>query len=574
MIPPSAKPQDGSSEDSRPEDAAATPESQTSDLQPVTKPAEVEIEGVTRLRPGGQRKAGGASGSVLGPRAAARRAAAQAEDADPAEGRGAQSRRALAQGAANRPGMARNRRDPEDDKVKHLARSGAPLAPSRAEPDDEDEEFDADLPAVLPRRTALQPGDGVEDAVVTAEQRQPDGDAPPRQPAKPARKAKPESEQSAGYIPAPTVQPARMRERHWGLVALFLLLVALPVAGYGWYLYTLAVDQYESDVGFGSRTEDTTSTFSFLGLLGGSGASSASDMDVVNQFIISQELVTRIDKQLNLRKLYAKPAKDWLAAFPADGSVEDLVDYWQKMVVINFDRSTGLMTLKVFAFDPQDATNIATAILAESTSIINELSQTAQDDSTRYSRESLTKAEARMSETQNALTAFQLKHHIVDPSVQVGGTAQVVGSLITQLASAEVDLDMLSGTVPDSDPRIAQLKRRIDVIQKRMDAEQSKVGGITDPNAAGFAKLTIDYQNLQMAQDFAQKAYLTSLGAYDQAVDSAEHKTRYLATYLQPTVAETSTAPNRPLRIFLLAMAGLFAWSALTMIYYALRDRR
>jgi capsular polysaccharide transport system permease protein len=77
-----------------------------------------------------------------------------------------------------------------------------------------------------------------------------------------------------------------------------------------------------------------------------------------------------------------------------------------------------------------------------------------------------------------------------------------------------------------------------------------------------------------MAQDFASKSYLTALGAYDQAIDTAQHNTRYLATYLQPTIAETSTAPNRPLRILLLVLAGLFSWSALTMIYYALRDRR
>jgi capsular polysaccharide transport system permease protein len=567
VIPPTAKPQDGT-----PDDASTTPEPQIGDSE--AKLADVEIEGVTRLRPGGMRRPGGPGGAGLGPRAAARRAAAQAEEAEVADagpGRPSLPRRPQGQGPANRLGAGpRVRRDQDDDKVKHLARSGAPLV--REDDGESDDGFDAvDVTPALPRSAAFDLATA--DAMVIAERRQPDGDAPAR-PAKPGRKSKPESEESAGYIPAPTVQPARMRQRHWGLVALFMLMVVLPAVGYSGYLYTVAADQYESDVGFGSRTEDTPSSFSFLGLLGGSGASSASDMDVVNQFISSQELVVRIDKQLNLRKIYSRPARDWLAAFPVDGSLEDLVDYWQKMVVVNFDRSTGLMTLKIFAFDPKDAQDIAKAVLAESTSIINELSKTAQDDSTRYSREALAKAESRMTETQNALTAFQLKHHIVDPSVQVGGTAQVVGSLIGQLASAEIDLDMLTGTVPDNDPRIGQLKRRIDVIQKRMDAEQAKVGGLSDTESAGFAKLTIDYQNLQMAQDFAQKAYLTSLGAYDQAVNNAEHKTRYLATYLQPTVAETSTAPNRPLRIFLLVLAGLFSWSALAMIYYALRDRR
>jgi capsular polysaccharide transport system permease protein len=133
---------------------------------------------------------------------------------------------------------------------------------------------------------------------------------------------------------------------------------------------------------------------------------------------------------------------------------------------------------------------------------------------------------------------------------------------------------MLTGTVPDSDPRIAQINRRIEVIQKRMAEEQSKVGGLSDPGAPNYAKLVTQYQNLQMEQDFAQKTYLAALGAYDQAVNDAQHKTRYLATYLEPTLAETSTAPMRLLRIFLTALIGSLAWSIVTMIYYALRDRR
>ena len=378
----------------------------------------------------------------------------------------------------------------------------------------------------------------------------------------------------ATYVPGPTAMPAKMRQRHWGLVAFFCLMVVFPAIANGWYLYTRAADQYESNVGFGSRTEDTPSTFAFLGALGGAGASSSKDMDILNQFISSQEIVARVDKKLDLRAIFSKPANDPIFSFPKDGPVEDLVTYWQKMVLPNYDSGTGLMSLRVFAFDPKDAQNIAQAVLDESTSIINELSTTAQTDTTKYSEETLRKAEERMASAQQSLTDFRIKNRIVDPQSQLAGASQVVNSLVQQLGTAEIDLDMLTGTVPASDPRIAQLNRRIDVIQKRMDEENSKVGGLADPNAAGYAKLVVDYQNLQMEQDFAQKAYLTALSAYDQAVNDAQHKTRYLTTYLSPTLAESSTAPSRPLRIFMTVLAGFLAWASIVMIYYALRDRR
>lgn len=376
------------------------------------------------------------------------------------------------------------------------------------------------------------------------------------------------------YVVAPTVNPARLRRRHYGVIALFVIMVILPTAVYSWYLWARAADQYESDVGFASRTEDAASPFAFLGVLGGSSTSGANDMDILNQFIISQELVTRVDKKLDLRALFSKPKNDPLKSFDTSGTVEDLVDFWRRMVVVNYDTTTGLMNLQVFAFDPQDAQAIAQVVLDESTKIINDLSITAQDDATKYSKESLQTSEERLAKTNLKLTDFRIKNNIVDPSAVLASQSTVVGTLTQQLASAQIDLDMLTGSVPDTDPRIAQLNKRLDVIRNRIAQEAAKVGGVADSTAAGYATLVADYQRLLMDQDFASKAYLASQAAYDQAVTNAQHKSAYLATFVSPTLAEASTAPNRPLTAFLTALIGFLLWSVTVLVYYALRDRR
>lgn len=385
---------------------------------------------------------------------------------------------------------------------------------------------------------------------------------------------RPQGTTAALYVPAPFASKAGMRPRHWWLLLLFICIVALPPTVYGWYLFTAAADQYESNAGFSSRQEHTPAALDFLGAFAGSSTSSSSDMDIIFQFIRSQELVKRVDAKLNLRKVFSRPTQDPLMRFDPSGSMEDLLAYWQSMVVPAFDRSTGLMTLTVWAFDPKDAQNIATEVLAESTAIINDLSRTAQADTTRYSQNSLTTSERRMAAAQQALTKFRVANGILDPAQQASGTAQVVNTMVQQLATAQIDLDLLTGTVPDSDPRLAQLNRRISVIKNRIAAEQAKVGGLSDPGAPKYAQLITEYQNLIMEQDFAQKAYLAALSAYDQAVNDAQHQTRYLATYLQPTLAQTPTAPQRGLRVLLSVLVGLLAWSIATMIYYALRDRR
>ena len=376
------------------------------------------------------------------------------------------------------------------------------------------------------------------------------------------------------YAVAPTVSPAVLRPRHYGVITLFLLMVVLPTAVYSWYLWNRSADQYESDVGFGSRTENAPLAFNFLGALGGGSNSSSSDMDILNQFIVSQDLVRRIDKRLDLRAIYSKPANDPLATLDPKGSIEDLLKYWQRMVVVNFDSSTGLMNLRVFAFDPKDAQSIAQAVLDESTATINDLSLSAQDDTTKYSKESLQVAEDRLSKARRATTEFRVKNHIVDPSNDLASQMSVMNTLMQQQAAAQIDLDLLAGVAAENDPRVAQLNRRIEVIKNRIVQEQAKVGGATDSTSSGYAALVSDYEGLKVNEDFAEKAYLSALAAFDQAVSDAQHKTRYLTTFVAPTLAEASTAPNRPLTAALTALIGFLAWAISVLIYYALRDRR
>ena len=376
------------------------------------------------------------------------------------------------------------------------------------------------------------------------------------------------------YVVAPTVNMARMRPRHYGVIAVFCLFVIVPLVSYSWYLWTRAADQYESSVGFGTRTEETTSNFDLLGALGGGSQSGSKDMDILNQFIISQELVAKIDADLDLKTMWSKAGNDPLNAFHSEGTIEDLVAFWQRMVLVDYDNGTGLMNLRVYAFDALDAQRIATSVLTESTNIINVLSKTAQDDTTRYSKDALAATEKKLTEARLAVLDFQVRNKIVDPSNVVANQLSVVSTLNQQLATAQIELDMLTGTVPAADPRLAQLTKRLDVIRNRIAEEQSKVGAGADSDGPGFAKLMADFENLKVELDFAQRAYLSALAAYDQALTDAQHKTRYLVTYVAPTLAEASTAPNRPLSAALAALIGFLLWSVSVLTYYALRDRR
>ena len=372
----------------------------------------------------------------------------------------------------------------------------------------------------------------------------------------------------------PAARPAHMRTRHWLMIFSFLLIVVLPVLGAGYYLYTFAADQYASKVGFTVRNEETGSAYDVLGSLTNISGSSSTDTDILYKFIQSQEMVEAVDAKLDLRRIYGKPAGDPVFALAPGASVEDLVDYWARMVRIVYDPGTGLIEVEARSFDALDSRAIAGELFTRSSDMINQLSAIARSDVTRYAKEELDQAVGRLKTARTALTRFRNETQIVDPSADIQGQMGLLSSLQAQLAEALIELDLLTETARRDDPRIEQIRRKTEVIEKRIAGERRKLGVSGGHDSRVFADLVGQFEILQVDLEFAEKAYLSALSAYDAAVAEARRQSRYLAAYLRPTLAQT---PQYPQREILLALTGLvlFAvWTILMLVAYSLRDRR
>ena len=387
-------------------------------------------------------------------------------------------------------------------------------------------------------------------------------------------------EQQAESSPPP-VQRARTKPRHFVTALSFVVLVLLPIALTAWYLWTRAEDRYVSQAGFSVRTEEIGSAFELLGGVAEISGSSSSDTDILYKFIQSPELAAAVDRRLDLRSLWAKadPSKDPIFAYHPPGTIEDLTDYWNRMVAVYSDSGTGLIDLEVQAFTPEDAKAIATAIYEESSDMINRLSAIARNDATRYAREELDQAVERLKEAREALTRFRNENQIVDPSASIQGQMGILSSLQAELATTLIDLDILRQTANPNDPRITQGERRVEVINKRIAEERRKLGiGVaveeTPPGSRAFADVMGEFERLIVDLEFAEQSYTSALSAYDTAVAEARRQSRYLAAHVNPTLPESATEPERFQLLGLVSLFLLVGWSVLVLVGYSLRDRR
>jgi capsular polysaccharide transport system permease protein len=374
-------------------------------------------------------------------------------------------------------------------------------------------------------------------------------------------------------VPEPDVPPAAVRLRHLFAIASFLLVVILPFILTLGYLYTRAADQYHSEVAFSIRSEDTASAAAgILGALTQIGSGSASDTDILFEFIQSQTIVEAVDTDLDLRALYNRAEGDPIFTLGDDPTIEALTAHWRRMVEISYDASTGIIHVRANAFDPADATAIAAAILAQSDALVNRLSDQAQEDAIRYAREDFAEAEDNLRAMRQRLSAFRRENRIVDPSADVAGQMGLLNALQGELAQALVERDMLLSFVGAEDQRVIQVNRRIDAVTGRIEAERASLGvaatGEALPDVVGR------YEELLVDLEFANNAYLQTLSGLTAARAEARRQSRYLAPHVAPTRAESALYPRR---ILLAGLAGLFlmlGWATLMLVYYNMRDNR
>lgn len=361
-----------------------------------------------------------------------------------------------------------------------------------------------------------------------------------------------------------------------GLMLSLGLVVLLPVVVVALYLVVFAKPQFASESGFVVRQEEGASAVQMLGGLSQVfGTQSVGNSDLLFEFIQSQDIVRRVQAELDLVSHYAQTwPMDPVYSIPPDITIEDLVAFWRRMVRITYDKSSGVIMIEVRARTPQMAQDIAREIVSQSEAMINTLNAKARSDTMANAQADLEIALDDLRTAREKLVAFQARTQILDPQADIQGRMGIVANLQQQLAQALVDYDLILQFADSGDPRVRQMARRIAAIEERIAGERASFSAqtITSENTS-YPGLLAQYEGFRVDVQFAEEIYRASLTALNQARTNAERQQLYLATFIEPTEAETAQYPKSGLLTALTAFFAALTWSIGALVYYSLRDR-
>lgn len=364
---------------------------------------------------------------------------------------------------------------------------------------------------------------------------------------------------------------ARFRFRHWLLVVSFVVLVAAPSIFAAWYLHFRAADQYASQLAFTIKSDEGPTLSTLGAIFGGATGGAADDAEVLYGFIQSQNLVSKLQDELDLRKRFNRHKEtDWWFSLGDDPSIEALTEYWKSMVLVSFD--AGIVEVEVRAFDPIDAQEIAKAVLAESTDLINRLSAEAREDAVREARLYLVETTDRLRDVRMRLSELRTSERRVDPRLDVEALMRRIGELEAALTQEQLRLDQLKQFADKDDSRVTTTERRIQSLQTAIAEERAKV--VTDGEGGALTESVGKFEELKVDRELAEQAYAVALASFENAKGEARRQQRYLSAHVAPTLAETPQYPERYMLGGLVFVFLFMGWVVLVMIAYNVKDRR
>lgn len=358
----------------------------------------------------------------------------------------------------------------------------------------------------------------------------------------------------------------------------FLLLVILPFVASSIYYAFIASDQYVAEARFAVRAvSGTTDSSENSDAAAGGGASAlnmrsaSQDAYVVTSFIHSTEILKRIGAKLDYRSMFTKQDADFLTRFSASQSDEEFLKYWNDHVTAYIDVTSGIITLKVRTFAPDDSVKLADAIIDESEKLINELSERARNDIVRSMKADVEKSGKAYGDTLVALNQFQNASGLLSPQTQAKNSGTLLTGLLAQKMEFETRLFVMRQSNAENSPTYQQLNLAKDSLDAQIEKMKTE---LTGPENESLAKALLEYSRLDTDRLIAQKLYESSQKNYDAVLAEALRKTLYLAVFVKPVLPEESIFPRRISTPLIILLALIVTWATLSLIWASVEDHR
>lgn len=346
---------------------------------------------------------------------------------------------------------------------------------------------------------------------------------------------------------------ARLRKWRW-----FALVVLAPTLIASIYYGFIAADVYVSESRFVVKAPDkrASSLGSFSSFIQGAGLGGGQEQSSeILGYLRSRDALQDVSRTVDVRAIYSAEEADWLSGFPAplsEGNFEDLYHFYSDMVFAGPDPESGLTTLRVNAFRPEDAQKLNAGLLDLSERLVNRLNERINSKAITEAEERVRLAEQRVRNARVELAAFRNQSDLLNPEQQGMAVLSVSSNLITQEAAMRAKLAEVQAATPNH-PSLPAMRKRVAALAQQVAEQTGRAVG----TPGGIASKLGGYETLLVEQEFATQMLTGAQASLEQARAEAVSQQYYLERVVEPNRPDDALLPARMKSILAVLFASL-----------------
>lgn len=353
----------------------------------------------------------------------------------------------------------------------------------------------------------------------------------------------------------------------------FVLIVLIPTFLAFLYWGLIATPRYVSEAHFVVRKTNEARPNNLGLVLQNVGLSAGvADAFAIQEYIVSRDAAQALHRQFNLERVFTKNGADVFSRYPGlfvRPSDEARYKALKRYVSVSYNGTSGITTLRVQAFAPEDARSMSLALLASGEGLVNRLNERSAADAIEAAQRAVVEATERRAAIQQQLVAFRNRERFIDPQAAAAESAQVVSGLLSSLAQLKAEYAQTQASSPQS-PQLPILRGRIVAYEAQIAEARAEMAGEADSLVPKIST----YEGLVLQGELANRALAEASAGLLTAQQDARRQKLYLDRIVEPNLADKPTQPERWRAVLVVFLSGLAIYLLGRLLWAGLKEHR
>lgn len=355
-----------------------------------------------------------------------------------------------------------------------------------------------------------------------------------------------------------------------------VLSIALIIATIlSFYWLAIASDRYVSEAHIIIQRTDisgNTQGFDISSLLG-QGGSNRNDQMLLRDYLLSVDMLKKLDAKLNLKSHYSNSNRDVISRmWSSQPSMEWFHRHYLARTHVDYDDFNGVLVIQTEAYDAKTANAISMMLVQEGERYMNALAQNLAQTQVVFLEQQVINLGHKALGARQSVLDYQNKKGLVSPQAETENLVSILAKLKQEKSNLQTQRSALKAYLVATHPNVVMLDQQIASIDKQIDQEQAKLTSLN--NGKTLNRTVEEYQRLELAASLAQDIYKSALVALEKGRIEATRTIKTVSVLQAPTLPEYPLEPRRIYNTIVSLLVCLLIAGVLHLLIAVIRDHK